>query len=102
MTQNAILKTNETANIAELTLWGSMVVAIAESIFHFILVYGFSDGEFYFFWTGALTMSIVGAVTSFLIAFQKKTKRTGTLIVMIIIFLILFKAILYMLPAIQR
>lgn len=102
MAQNEFLRIDTTLNVVNLTVLGAAICFVMEVIFQFILSFTDEYDKLYFFIHRTTTMTIFCAVLSFFIAFQLKTKRTGRLILFIVIFLIIFKGLSMIFPAIIK
>jgi hypothetical protein len=100
--QKSFLKIYNDLSIFKLTLLGSSICFLAELFFQLIRqptlnAEGFNEKSFYFF-LGVIGVTLFGTIFSFFIAFQLKTKRTGILILMIILFIVLVNIIKYFFP----
>lgn len=94
---HAFFKTGPNTSILKLTGVGTTICFISLGIFHAIRQFFINadtlDDRLYFYFLGTIGMSVFGAILSFLIAFQIKTRKTGQLILLIIGFTILSNVI---------
>jgi hypothetical protein len=86
-------------SIARLVLIGTAICFIMELLFQFTQSFTLSSDKLRYFISGVTFTTIFGAILSFLIAFQLKTKRTNLLLLFIVIFFLLFKALTIVFPS---
>ncbi len=100
--QKGILKLDSSTGIIRLTLVGAAIILIAETGFQIIRVFSFDDNKVYHFLSGVIATVAFFSIISLFVAFQLKTKRTGLLILFIIVFLFVLKGFLYLFPSYPR
>ena len=100
--EKKILRNNPQSNIINLTLSGTVICFIMEVIFQVILSFTESSDKLYYFIKGVTTTTILCAFLSFFIAFQLKTRRTKRLLLLIGIFVALFKILTLAFPSFMK
>lgn len=97
-----VLKLNSSTTIFQLTIAGSLICFISETIFQILrqptLNADTLADRIYYFALGIIGITIFGTALSFLVAFQLKTKKTGQLVLFIVGFIIIVNIIKYYLP----
>jgi hypothetical protein len=100
--QKRFLQANPDTTILKLTIYGTSICFFAEFIFQGLRQFFISadtlNERIHYFFLGTIAVSIFGAVLSFLISFQLKTKKTGQLILLIITFIIAFNIFKHFFP----
>jgi hypothetical protein len=89
-----ILQRDQSVSIGRLTLIGTFVCFLSETAFQLIrqpTLQATGIERFGFILEGIINVTILAAIMSFFIAFQMKTKRTGLLLLFIVLFLVLFQ-----------
>jgi hypothetical protein len=99
LAQKEFLTKNTTLNVVNLTLLGAAICFINEVVFQFIISFTETSDKLYYFIRGTVTTTILWTVLSFFTAFQLKTRRTGQLILFILVFIVLFKVLTMAFPA---
>ncbi len=98
-----LLKRQPDITISKLTFIGFLICFTSESIFQIIRNSFFIDDTFHgkiiIFAHGVIGMSLFGAILSFFIAFQLKTKKTTRLILFIVCFIFIANLIKQVYPA---
>jgi hypothetical protein len=97
--EKLILKTEQVQSIAKLTLAGTLITFAAEVAFQGIRQFTLEYDKLYHFLWGVVGLSFFGAVFSFFIAFQLKTKKTTHLIMYILIFIVISNIIIRVFPS---
>jgi hypothetical protein len=98
LSQKEVLKKIKHLTVFNLTLIGASICFINELIFQFILSFTETSDKIYYFLKGVTLTTLFCAILSFFVAYQLKTKRTATLILFIVIFFALFKALNMVFP----
>lgn len=96
---NTFFKSHPNTSLLKLGTLGTVICFISLSIFHavrqiFINADTLNDSVYYFL-LGTIGVSTFGAILSFLVAFQIRTKKTGQLILLIIGMIILSNIVQY-------
>jgi len=90
------LKINPDITILKLTIAGSLICLISETIFQ-ILRQAIYDNtltdRIYYFALSTIGITIFGTVFSFFVAFQLKTNKTRHLVLFIVVFLVLINIV---------
>jgi hypothetical protein len=86
-------------SIARLVLIGTSICFIMELLFQFTQSFTLTSDKLRYFISGVTITTIYGAILSFLIAFQLKTKRTNLLLLFIVIIFLLFKVLTKVFPS---
>lgn len=83
--QKSMLKSDATLKIVELVLISAVIGFISEFLFHVILLFINAAEAFYRLVEQTLVTTVIFAFISFFVAFQLKTRRTGQLILLIVL-----------------
>lgn len=102
LAQKEFLAKIATLNVAKLTLLGAVICFINEVVFQLILSFTEVSDKLYYFIKGTIMTTVLWTALSFFVAFQLKTKRTGRLILFILIFAAIFKVLTMIFPAIGK
>lgn len=97
---NEITKIRPDISIVKLTLIGALIGLFTEVAFQGIRLFTLEEDRLHYFLKGVLGMTIFDTVISFFIAFQLKTRNNNRLISFVVIFLVLFRILLYFFPSI--
>lgn len=97
--QKEVLRAASATSISRLVFICAIIGLIAETFFQIVRIISFSDNRIYYYLTGVLGSALMFAVLAFFIAFQLKTHRTGMLVILIISFLLICKAVIYVFPS---
>lgn len=83
--QKSMLKSDATLKIVELVLISAVIGFISEFLFHVILLFINAAEAFYRLVEQTLVTTVIFAFNFFFVAFQLKTRRTGQLILLIVL-----------------
>lgn len=102
LAQKKCIQLQPEISIMKLTLLGSIICFSSEIIFQTVrqptlIAYTLNEHVYYFL-LGVIGITCFGAILSFMIAFQLKTKKTKQLVLMIIGFIVLTNLIQYFYP----
>jgi hypothetical protein len=86
-------------SISGLIFIGTAICFIMELLFQFTQSFTLTSDKLRYFVSGVKITTIYGAILSFLIAFQLKTKRTNLLLLFIVIIFLLFKVLTMVFPS---
>lgn len=100
--EKELLRNNAKLNIVTLTLIGTAICFTTEVIFQAILSSTDLSNKLYHYVKGVTSTTMLCVFFPFFIAFQLKTKRTGLLLLFIVIFLILFKLLTLAFPIVPK
>jgi len=92
------LKISPSSSVTKLTLAGALIGFFSEFAFQIIRAFTFDSDCFRHFWIGTLSTSACYTLIAFFESFQLKTKRTGMLILYIVILIIVGNIMLYFFP----
>jgi hypothetical protein len=87
-------------NVGRLVLIGTAICFIKDVLFQFVLSFTETSDKLHYFIIGTISSTIFGAVFSFFVAFQLKTKKTNSLVLIIIGCLIMFRVLTMIFPGI--
>gem|GEM_PF-2050123 len=86
-----LVRQNSSSSILTLTLYGTIICFIAEFLFQLIKLLTQNDStlkdRFIDFSIGVIGITFLGAVLSFFVSYQIKTRRTGMLLLFVILFM---------------
>ncbi|SDP17149.1 hypothetical protein SAMN05428975_0563 [Mucilaginibacter sp. OK268] len=100
--QKRLIKVQHDISIILLMLYSTWIFFIAECLFHGVMLIITVDYTLHEFLSGIITITLVNAALSFFVAFQLKTRRTGRLILFIIILTVLFNLLAHFFPNLTR
>jgi len=102
LSQKEALRKLPDLKIVHLTLTGAAICFFMDVCFQLVLSFTFTSDKLRHFISAVGVSTILGAVLSFFVAFQLKTKKTGLLILFIIAGLALFKILMIVFPSINQ
>jgi len=82
-------------SVTKLTIVGLLISFFMELIFQIFLSFTYDSGRIYHFVSGVLSTTAVFGILSFFSAYQIKTKRTGRLVLFIIVLIVMVRIIMF-------
>jgi len=102
LAQKGLIKVQQDISIILLMLYSTCIFFIAECLFHGVMLIIIVDYTLHEFLSGIVAITLFSAALSFFVAFQLKTRRTGQLILFIIILIVLFNLLAHFFPNLTR
>ena len=102
ISQKEALEKDSALRIVNLVCIGTAICFIMEVFFQLVQSFTNDVNKLHYFISGVVSTTIFGAILSFFVAFQLKTKRTGRLVLFIFILLVLFKILIMAFPMLEH
>jgi hypothetical protein len=102
LSQKEALRKVPALSMVKLVFIGTAICFFREVLFQIVLSFTFKSDKFYHFVTALVASTILCAVLSFFVAFQLKTKKTGLLVLFIILALVLFRVLMAIFPSLNQ